>query len=479
MLSVTNNVSSLIAQNNLNMTSNALQTSLQRLSSGLKINSGADGPAALVISNEQQAQVVGLQTAISNTSQAANIVQIADGALGTISNLLDQIRSLALDSANAGANDSTAMAANQAEVSNALQTINRIAQNTQFGTKVLLDGSSGLTGSSDNANVTFLNANSGAPTGANLAVVVTQAGTRADAIAGTAQTGPLATAETLTINGVSINLSAGLTQQEVVNTINEYTNQTGVVAKINGGNGPTELYSTNFGSGAAITVQSNVNASATSTGFGTLLQTFNGTDVQGTINGVAAVGVGNVLTGTAGGTGAVSVAIAGEPTSGANYLSTYSNDLGTANVNITDNSLVFQIGANANQTTTVTVGNMQTTALGLSVTGVQFANLSAVNVQTASGAQDTIKVVDAAIDEVSALSGQLGAIQANTLQQSANNLNATLQNTTATLSTIRDTNFAEETAKYSQSQVLMQVGSTVLSNANQTSALILNLMKNL
>src|SRR6266481_1328517 len=149
-LSITNNVSSLVAQDNLSRTSSQLATSLQRLSSGLKINSGADGPAALVISEQQAAQIAGLQNAIDNTSKAIDLVKTAEGALSTINNLLTKIRSLALDSANSGVNDTNALAANQAEVTNALDTINRIAQNTQFGTKKVLDGSAGLTGSTDN-----------------------------------------------------------------------------------------------------------------------------------------------------------------------------------------------------------------------------------------------------------------------------------------------------------------------------------------
>src|SRR5205807_5519357 len=146
MLSVTNNVSSLIAQNNLNHTTSALQTSLQRLSSGLKINSGADGPAALVISQLQQAQIASLRTAINNSSKAVDMVQTTEGALSTINDLLTQIRSLALDSANNAVNDANSLAANQAEITNALQTIDRIAQNTTFDDKHVLNGASGLTG---------------------------------------------------------------------------------------------------------------------------------------------------------------------------------------------------------------------------------------------------------------------------------------------------------------------------------------------
>src|SRR5438876_1684230 len=164
-LSVINNVASLNAQANLNRTSAALSKSLERLSSGLKINSGADGPAALVISEQQRAQIAGLKSAIDNTSKAISVVQTAEGALNEVNSLLTQIRSLAIDSANSGVNDSNALAANQAQVANALSTIDRIAGNTQFGTKHVLDGSAGLTGLSNNANISFLQASSSAPPG--------------------------------------------------------------------------------------------------------------------------------------------------------------------------------------------------------------------------------------------------------------------------------------------------------------------------
>src|SRR5215212_8467789 len=128
-LAVNNNVSSLIAQGNLTRTSSMLSKSLERLSSGLQINRGADGPAALVISEQQRAQIAGLQTAINNTSKAVSMVQTTEGALNEINSLLVKIRSLALDSANTGVNDPSAQAANQAEVANALSTIDRIANN--------------------------------------------------------------------------------------------------------------------------------------------------------------------------------------------------------------------------------------------------------------------------------------------------------------------------------------------------------------
>src|SRR5436305_6476667 len=115
-LSITNNVASLTAQNNLSRTSGMLSTSLERLSSGLQINRGADGPAALVISEQQRAQIAGLQAAINNTCKAVSMVQTTEGALNEINRLLVKIRSLALDWAKTGVDDPSAQAANHAEV---------------------------------------------------------------------------------------------------------------------------------------------------------------------------------------------------------------------------------------------------------------------------------------------------------------------------------------------------------------------------
>ena len=143
-ITLANNVGALNAQQNLNRSTTSLNKSLERLSSGLKINRGADGPAGLVISEKQRAQIAGLKQAIQNSEKATSMVQTAEGALNEINSLLVKVRGLALDSANAGVNDSDTLAANQAEITNALASIDRIASNTQFGTKTLLDGTAGL-----------------------------------------------------------------------------------------------------------------------------------------------------------------------------------------------------------------------------------------------------------------------------------------------------------------------------------------------
>lgn len=283
-LSITTNVPSLFAQNALDRTSASLATSLQRLSTGLKINSGADGPAALVVSQEQQAQIAGLQTAIANTSKATDLVQTADGALGTISNLLTQIRGLALDSANSGVQDPTALAANQAQIQNAIQTINNIAANTQFGTKRILDGSAGF-GATSNDAVSFTGLSATSATTPGTYIVNTTGASDAGAAKGDVVINPatngnldsstptnLAQTEVLTINGpngkTTVSLASGLTIAQVVSAVNNATPLTGVVASVNATTHGLEFQTQGFGQN--FTVVSNRAATlAGSTGVGT------------------------------------------------------------------------------------------------------------------------------------------------------------------------------------------------------------------
>lgn len=468
MLGIQNNVSALNAQHNLGRSQNSLNTSIERLSSGFKVNRGADGPAALVISEKQRAQIAGLKAAIDNTDKAVAVVQTAEGALTEINSLLVKARSLSIDSANTGVNDADALAANQAEIDNVLDTINRIAANTQFGDSNLLDGSSGLQGTASDTDVTFLKATSDTSAG-SYAVAVTTVAERANATAGTAQTTNLAAAETLTVNGVSISLNAGLDQNAVVSRINEFTGQTGVVAAVVGG--ATELRTESFGTAATIDVISDTAAAATSSGFGTTLVQDSGVNVAGTIGGNAATGSGAVLTGSAGASQGIMVSIAEDA---ANLTQTVTGAQG--NITIADNSLIFQIGANQNQTVSISIDSVDSTGLGIGVAGNQFTNLNEISVTSASGAQDSIGIIDAAIDEISTLRGTLGAFQGNTLESTATNMRSTLENTVNAESVIRDTDFAEEISKFTNSQVLVQAGASVLSSANQSSQLILSLL---
>lgn len=470
-----NNVGSLVAQHNLTRSSNAMNRSLERLSSGFKVNRGADGPAALVISEKLRAQVAGLGQAIENSEKAVSVVQTAEGALNEINSLLVKVRSLALDSANSGVNDADALAANQAEINNALDTINRIANNTQFSTKKLLNGESGVSGTTNDTDVTFLRATADT-TENTYSLSVSTAGERATVDAATAQTAATTADEILTVNGVAISISTGSDQTAVINRINEFTSQTGVIADNAGAGGATRLYSVNFGSDQDITVVSDTADAVNTTGIGTTALTDSGVDIQVDItpaggSATTYTGSGNLLNVTSGDAKGLLLQFAAD---GTDPVSTVNGGQGT--VLIDNNSLVFQIGANQNQTAEIAISKVTADSLGLGLTGNSFSNLSEINVESADNAQDALAVVDAAIDEITNLRGTLGAFQQNTLESTSNNLRATLENTVNAESIIRDTDFADEIANYTKQQVLVQAGTSILSSANQSSQLVLSLL---
>jgi flagellin len=144
-LRINHNITALDAWRNLTVTTRKMGSVMEKLSSGYRINRASDDPAGLVISEQFRAQIAGLDRAIQNSEGSINMIQTAEGALNEINNLLVSMRELAIHAANEGFNDSNQLAADQAEITNAISTINRIAANTQFGTKKLLDGSAANT----------------------------------------------------------------------------------------------------------------------------------------------------------------------------------------------------------------------------------------------------------------------------------------------------------------------------------------------
>ncbi|MBA2226577.1 flagellin N-terminal helical domain-containing protein [Thermogemmata fonticola] len=472
-LALNNNVSSLTAQHNLLATNTQLSRSLERLSTGLKVNRGADGPAALVISEKQRAQIAGLKQAIDNTNKAISVIQTGEGALNEINSLLNKIRRLALDSANSGVNDADSLAANQAEINNALNTITDIATRTQFGSKKLLDGSAGVRVVSAPAGVSVsATPGAGAATG-NYTIVVDTAAVRANTSgAVTAFTGTQSA--TLTINGVNITLNASNagSLNDMVSTINKYTGQTGVVASIDSSSGDLVLASTVYGTqGNFVVAASGPNAANISSLAGTVN---NGVDLVLDITGPGGALTGVVGQGNTVNAMGLSITIADDPTT---PFTTLDASVDNGIIQIENNALTFQIGANANQTATISLGDVRASALGQGVAGSQFANLAMINVTTQSGAQDAIRVIDKAISDVANLRGALGAFQANTLESNVNNLKFTLENTVFAESVIRDTDFAQEISNFTKLQTQMQAGATVLGNANQLSQLIAGLLR--
>jgi len=140
-LRINHNITALDAWRNLTNTTRKMSGTMEKLSSGFRVNRASDDPAGLVISEQFRAQIAGLNRAVQNSEGSINMIQTAEGALNEINNLLVSMRELAIHAANEGFNDDNQLAADQAEITNAISTITRISQNTQFGTKKLLDGS--------------------------------------------------------------------------------------------------------------------------------------------------------------------------------------------------------------------------------------------------------------------------------------------------------------------------------------------------
>ena len=155
-LRVNSNIAALNALRHLQQTEQELGKNLERLSSGRKINHAADGPASLVISEQMKTQISGLGQAIRNSESSISMIQTTEGALNEVSNILINLRQLAVHAANEGTNDEKMLQADQNEVNNLISTLRNIAKNTQFGTRNLLDGSNSATGVAIGNNLEFV-----------------------------------------------------------------------------------------------------------------------------------------------------------------------------------------------------------------------------------------------------------------------------------------------------------------------------------
>src|SRR5579864_7517100 len=265
MSSVINtNVSSLIAQRSLAMNNQHLNTSLQRLSTGLKINSGADDPAGLIASQALKAEQTGINTAIDNANRATNIIGTAEGGLNEVSNLLNELQGLVNQSANTGALSADELNANQLQVDSILNTVNRIANSTSFQGKNLLDGSLAYTLSGAGTSAfAAMSVNGANLPGNKPEVVVVQvlnsatlgkvnfAGAGGSAVVG-------GSAVTLQIAGnvgtQQLSFAGSTKLSAVAAAINNITAETGVTASANGAN--LAFKAKNYGSNQFVSVQS-------------------------------------------------------------------------------------------------------------------------------------------------------------------------------------------------------------------------------
>jgi len=486
-LRINTNTAAMTALRNLTNVSDNFTRSIERLSSGLRINRGADDPAGLIISENLRAQIVGLAQATNNAQDAANLVKTAEGALDEIQNLLRTMRQLAVHAANTGVNDLNAVQADQTQIRSALESINRIAEQTQFGTKRLLDGTAGIT-----AQVTdpvrlagiFIGSTFNGQTvqSGDVTITVTTAAARAQ-IAGTQAWASLDTtlnnnAGTLVINGQSITLSSTDTVQTMIDRINALTSVTGVSAQASFVAGPpagyvVNLIQVNYGANFRIDVHQSTTI---------LFSSGNTASSQGT-DAVVTV----QLNTSAGVTSATFTGGRAAGDSGLKVKDNYGNTLllteAGNNTGVTDarvavvsaQSLVFQIGANAGQVARVSLRDTRAQQLGTTV--VAGKSLQDIDVTTQQGAQDAIRIIDEAISQISQLRGNIGSFQKQVLESTIRSLNIARENLAASESAIRDTDIAEEVMNYTKLQILQQAGMAVLAQANAIPQSVLSLLR--
>jgi flagellin len=483
-LTLNTNIDSLTAQNNLSGSQALLSQSLTRLSSGLRINSAADDAAGLAISQQFTTQVNGTNQAINNANDAVSEAQTAGGALTTIVNNLQSIRTLAVEAAN-GSNSASDRQALDAQVQQQIAEITQIASQTSFNGASVLNGSSGTTTYQVGANVgdtisinlaQGVQANQIGQVASNAGQVTTAAltggltiavGTAAAVTVGSSanyattspgQTADSAYAKAATINaadisGLTATASTTATETTAFSTITAATGGSTYALSINGVN----IYS---GTGD-LAASSTLDAQQVATQIN-LYSTKDG-NVTASVSSSGALSLS-----AADGSNIVVAQSLTSTTGSATGTGINSNLVGT-------NTGTVTLSADTNIALGGTAGDI--TALGQTAGNIALgtATLSNQNVLTVAGANSTIAAVDSALSTVSAFQSQLGAIQ-NRFTAAVSNLTSTAQNLTQSRSTIQDANFAQETANLTQAQVLEQAGISVLAQANQEPQLILKLL---
>lgn len=481
-LRINHNIESLQAQRHLGVNDRSLAKSLEKLSSGLKINSAADGPASLVISENMRAQIAGLNQAIDNNESAVSLVQTAEGALTEVNRLLIDIRQRAIHAANEGINDEKMLEANQAEIENALAAIDRIALTTQFGRQRLLDGSRAANGSaidlieteSGNSIVEFLKASASTKDSGEQGfdVVVTQNARKAQA-QGRLTSDIVKSNVTLSIREGGKVASYTTSENETVKSSIEGLAAAAGRAGLNiaiehqttadAEEGSFNIVHKEYGENHSLEVRSSM-AGVFSNAEGEMAKAnedvaFKGQDVQGMLNGELADGEGQVLVGKRGNRTTEGLTVRVKETVPLKQI--------VGQVKVQQNALVFQVGANKGQTVAMTLMDTSSTQMARGEDNDSgFNALADIDVRTAQGAQDTIGMVDKAIEELSSHRGLLGAFQRNTLESNLSSLRVASENLTAAESTLRDTDMAEELANFTRNQILTQSATAQLAQAN-------------
>lgn len=484
---INTNVSALNAQRNLDTSLGGLSTSLQRLSSGLRINSAKDDAAGLAISNRMTSQIRGLDQAARNASDGISLAQTAEGALSNTQDLLQRMRELSVQSANS-TNSASDRAALQGEVQQLNQELTRIATTTQFNGLNLLDGSitnnQFQVGANANQtiNVSIANTQGNAIGNNTLSTATNTAGIQAANTATTTAPANRVTAQTFSVAGngttATINVAAGASAKSIAASVNTATGSTGVSATAS-----NVATLANLGAAGAITFSiygSNaaavaINATVANTSDISAIAT--AVNAQTASTGISATIQNNAITLTntdgsdikienfANNTGSSTIGFTGGRGSQA-ALSHAGNDSSTVGGQVSFNATNGYAIAGHNSTL------FNTTSIQSST----LQTISAVDISTVTGANAAIDTIDAALATISTVRANLGAIQ-NRFSNTVTNLQATSENLSSARSRIRDADFAAETSSLTRAQILQQAGVAMLSQANSLPNQVLSLLR--
>ncbi|WP_294737262.1 flagellin [uncultured Pseudomonas sp.] len=479
-LTVNTNLASLNVQNNLNKASGALQTSMQRLSSGLRINSAKDDAAGLQISNRLTSQINGLGVAIKNANDGSSIAQTAEGAMQQSTNILQSMRTLALQSAN-GSPSADDRKSNQAQYAALTAELTRIATTTTFGGKNLLDGSFGTTSFQvgANANQTIdmsignvaannigsqqLKSQGVAPSATGVAggaLTVTGGGqSKSLTIAAGASAGQIAAQMNGAVGGLAATAS----------TVAQFTIDSAAIAT---STPASANFTLQVGSGAAVQftgvtsasdladqLKSNAAKLGITVNFDSTTKALSVKSDTGenlTFNAGDAGAVAGIKVATLDGTGTAGTAVALAATAiiatGAVSLNS-SSSYSLSGAGVT--GLFAATGTAANSTKT-TVNN--------------------TDITTAANAQNSIDVITQAISDIDSQRAGLGAVQ-NRFDNTVANLQSISDNSSAARGQIQDVDYAAETAQLTKQQTLQQASTAILSQANQLPSAVLKLLQ--
>jgi len=467
-LSVVTNTASLNAQRNLSKSGEGLATSMQRLSSGMRINSAKDDAAGMQIANRLTSQINGLGVAQRNANDGISMAQTAEGAMQESSAILQRMRDLSLQSAN-GSNGAEDRAALQKEMGALQQELTRIAETTKFGATSLIDGSFGTkqfqvgANANETINVSLGNMSADA-IGAH---EIKGAGAASNNI-GDVQTLSLnanhaTSADTLNINGSTMSVAANTGAATIADTINGLGN--GVVAEaklettisgitaaststinIEKGTGTVDSYDLGTYGGDSARLAEDMQADGYDAIYDKTTDTitFKATDVDGMDTTGANDGSGFTIGGTAVGTTTASLSVSSE-------------------LNLSSANKIGISGSSANEIFGTGTAAIASTGGSSALTSVESLDISGVS---SSGAQSAIKAIDAALAQIDSQRADLGAVQ-NRFSHTISNLANVAENVSASRSRIQDTDFASETANMTKNQILQQAGTTILSQANQ------------